>query len=615
MLPVVRLPRNTMLALSLAQGLGLLLLWRAMTNETWPSQTPVASFPLWTVAIAWPVLLLLSMEAGNMKRAFGLVSAFSGVLVLLAIYIGFQASPVDQFPVSSLVFIYVGTLVIACFKALMYLQQRAAGLPLAYETLFVFSWRNFLVTALAAAFTGGTFGLLFLWGALFRALGVDFFSELFREDWFLFPVLAVAFGIGISIFRSLTGVIDGITSLLEGLIRLLLPLVVAILALFVATLPFTGLAPLWETGKGTALLLWLNAVTLFFVNAVYQTGRHIPYPEIIHRLLRLGIALLPLVAMLALYGLYLRVDQHGWTVQRCWALTVAVLLGMFSAGYLWEIVRRRVAWTNGLARVNIVMSWVILALMLLVNSPLLDFRAISLASQLKRIDSGELELREFDFNYARAHLARPGFLTLPVLLEQLEVSDPELAERLSTGGVLHRRLSETPEDFWERVTFRPERFDVPDGVKTLIDGFLELRQKSTVAFDRDVSHPVLMTGDSPVFEPESGVVIGPGLRGFELVLGLYRDPVLIQVDLNNDAVLEYALLSSGPGHGHVSGLCFYLADGVWRYRTVTRVLPSLTTGAGVLHVDVSNALQQGEIEATGPAFRNLQVGDLVLQVR
>ena len=95
---------------------------------------------------------------------------------------------------------------------------------------------------------------------------------------------------GVLIFRHLVNLIDGITGLLEGLMRLLLPLVVVIV---LATLPFTGLAPLWETGNGTGLLLWLNALVQFSINAVCQTGRDPPYPPAVHRALCPGIALLP----------------------------------------------------------------------------------------------------------------------------------------------------------------------------------------------------------------------------------------------------------------------------------------------------------------------------------
>ena len=66
--------------------------------------------------------------------------------------------------------------------------------------------------------------------------------------------------------------------------------------------------------------------------------------------------------------------------------------------------------------------------MLLVNSPLLDFRSISLASQFRRVDTGEIDLRDFDFHYARHHLARPAWLRMQALIDAYEHSDPELAQ-------------------------------------------------------------------------------------------------------------------------------------------------------------------------------------------
>jgi len=145
--------------------------------------------------------------------------------------------------------------------------------------LFARSWRNFLVAVLSGTFMAGVALVLALWAALFFAIGIDFFAGLFASDWFLFPVLSVALGLGVYIFRRLTNVIDGITSLLEGLTRLLLPLLTIVFSIFLVALPFTGLQPLWDTGHGTAIVMWLNALALFTVNAVYQTGRVIDRPN------------------------------------------------------------------------------------------------------------------------------------------------------------------------------------------------------------------------------------------------------------------------------------------------------------------------------------------------
>ena len=69
------------------------------------------------------------------------------------------------------------------------------------------------------------------------------------------------------------------------------------------------------------------------------------------------------------------------------------------------------------------MGWVVLGTMLLVNTPLLDFRKIALASQFGRVEAGEIELRDFDFRYAREQLARPAWLRLAPLAAEYE-NDP-----------------------------------------------------------------------------------------------------------------------------------------------------------------------------------------------
>ena len=550
------LPRNLMVVVAFAQGVALLLLWRAMTHEAWPSQTPALNVPLWTVAITAPTLFLLTVEAGNLKRAALFVGAFCAALALLGVYIGWQASPIGAFPSGALIATFVLTMLVACFKGAMYLQQLAARETIRYPALFTRSWRNFLVFGLSWTLTVGVALVLALWGALFAVIGIDFFQELFREDWFLFPVLAVAFGLGVFIFRRLTRVIDGVTSLLEGLMRLLLPLTAAVVAIFLAALPFTGLAPLWETGNGTALLMALNAITLFTVNAVYQADRHAPYPLFVHRPLYVCVALLPVVSALSVYGLSLRVVQYGWTVERCWALTLALLFAAFSVGYTWSIVRHRDRWPAALGRVNVGMGWVVLGVMLLVNTPLLDFRKVSLASQFARVERGEIALRDFDFRYARGQLARPAWLRLEALADEYETSDPELTAliRPVPPGAPGERI-------WESVTLRPEPFDVPEDLRAIAERGWYAGDRSTV--------------------------------------------VLIRIDMDGDGEAEYALLNAEAGGDYAWGTLFRQAGEEW----VRFALDASAPGA----LDVNAALREGTVGTVDPTLPDLQVGELVFR--
>ena len=552
-------PGNLMLAIALAQGIALLLLWRALTNETWPATQPAINFPLWTVAVTYPALLLLSLESGRIRRTVIRVSLFSAVLILPAAWIGWQASPYGEFPIESLIFVYVVTMGVACFKGLMYLQHHISEAPIAYRTLFRYSWRNALVVGLTAPLVWGVALILFLWGALFEAIGIDFFADLFARDWFLFPVLATVFGLGVLIFRHLASVIDGITSLLEGLIRLLFPLVVTVVTIFLATLPFTGLQPLWETGNGTALLMGINVFALFFANAVYQPGRRPPYPLVVHRLLYVGTCLLPVVSMLAFYGLYLRIAQYGWTVERCWALALCCLMALFSVGYAVGIVRRRDDWPETLGRVNKAMGWVIVALTLLVNTPLLDFRSISLASQFARVESGEIDIYDFDFYYAQQYLARPAWLRTQALLDEIGESDERLEELIREPQPQRTPITNA-EELWERVVYRPEPFEVPEDLRPYIE--------------------------SSYAAP-------------------YDSLVLVAVDLNQDQALEYVLIGS-TGFGVLWAEAFYRQEEEWLSLNVRRTVSEPSGN------DLEQSLQSGEIEAVPPEFQDLLIGDVEL---
>ena len=563
MTPTSEHPTRLLLAISLAQGLCLYLLYASLEAERWPSKTPLWSYPLWTLAVFAPLMLLLSATRTNLGAAARNTAAFCVVLALLAVYTGWQAQPFEQFPVDHLTFTYAVTVAIASFKALIYLQQRADGEALSYPGLFTHSWRNFLVGVFAGLFTL-VFGLiLLLWGGLFRAIGIDFFAELFAQDWFIIPVSCVAFGIGVLLFRGLTRVIDSVTLLLQGLIKLLLPLLIAVALIFLAALPFTGPDLLWRTGSGTALLLWLLALTLFFINAVYQDGREAaPYPLLLHRLVYLGIGATPVLAGLAFYGLLLRLQQYGWSVERCWALVIWLVLSLFSLGYVIGIARRRDAWTRDLARVNVAMGLVVLGITLAANTPLLDFRKITLASQLERVDSGEIELADFDFWYAKHHLARPAYLAMHAIKAEIGDSDPRLLAAIDNPQRYRAEFALLDADaLWERMVYRPERFDVPVDLRRRIE------DNTRFAFE---------------FEP-----------------------LLIATDLNEDGSSEYVLLVFDPEIRELrNAQLYYRAEGRWQRGFLSSSEP---------YEDGLRArLREGEIALQDPEYKDLSVGGVIL---
>ncbi len=552
------IPRAVLLVIAFVQGVCLFALYRSIEAETWPSQSPMWSYPLWTLAVFVPLVVLLALDRLNYREVLKLTSGFAAFLLACALYTGWQAEPFADVPAGSLTAVYAFCMALATFKVLMYLQQRAAGVKLTYQVLFTNSWRNFLIGGLSGVFAAVFFAILMLWASLFSVLGIEFFRELFTEDWFIVPVLSTAFGLGVTLFRRLTHVIDNITRLLHWLIKLLLPVVLFVAVVFLATLPFVGLDALWSTGRGTALLLVLMAVVLFFVNAVYQDGREEnPYPVLVHRAIYLSVCVLPVVSALSLYGLSLRLMQYGWTVERAWAMVVWVVLSAFAIGYVFGVLRRRDDWTDDLARVNTVMGLVVLAIMLLTNSPVLDFRKISLSSQLARVESGEIELREFDFHYAKWHLGRPGYLAMEEMKAEIRDSDPDLLAMIENPVSLVAGLP-LPQDLWKNITYRPEELELDTALRRKIERRFGLRHS--------------------------------------------QKALLIETDADEDGEAEYLMLGFFDDHLGMSVL-FYQTDEGWR-----------SSDAHPLTGGMYEDILEGEISLVNPRFKQLEVGGVTFRL-
>ncbi len=445
-----RLPeRQTHLIVGTVQGL---LVYILAENNAWFSERLHIAFPMWLLVLMWPTAFLLSFTREYIKRAAAFVSGFALLLALLAAYSGWQATPGEEYDSGFLAASFLITMLVAVFVALIHLQPRIERSAASYEVFFTLSWRNFLTVGFSLALMLGVRLVLFLWESLFAAIGIDFFKELFAEGWFMAPVLGASFAFGLHSFRAATSIIDSVATLLMRLTWLLLPILMLLLTSFLVTLPFVGLAPLWDTDRGTLILIATNLLGLFFVNAVYQTGAHLPYARWPHLALTVAVALLPIVSALACYGLLLRVGQYGWSIDRLWAMLVVVLMACFSIGYAYIIARQRTDWYQKLRDINRHMSWVVLVSLLLTASPLLDFRAISAWSLFSRFESGAVDA--IDLEYVRQRLGKPGHERL----DALQAHDPTILQRMEDTPRLVKGW--TPEEM-SGIVKRPDAFEVP----------------------------------------------------------------------------------------------------------------------------------------------------------
>ena len=558
------IPSRILLLIALAQGFALILL----NHLTELNHSPQWLVAFYSVAFFTPTMLLLSVSK-NSASTYKWTAAYSIIIFILGYYIGSQLASLSSIKSASLLCIFAITLSIATFKSLMYIQHFATGESLSYSRLYVLSWRNFLILALSLLFMLSTAAVLMLWAALFLIINIEFFYRIFIEPWFYYPILALANGLGVIIFRQQSNIIDTTTRIQQTLMKFLLVILVFVSILFLAALLFTGLEPLWRMG-GSTLILVIQALMLFFVNAVYQnnSGKQ-PYNIGMHRFIYIGFLLLPIYSIISFYGLSLRVEQYGWSVFRCWAFLLWALLTAFSVGYLYGIIRLKDDWLNQLGWVNVRMGLVVLVVMLAVNSPLLDFRKITVTNQINRLENGAVSLEDFDYDYLRDDLGKPGYNALQKIKSDIKVSHPEIKLNIAAA---------------------PTSGDKPQ--KTTNEKFLLLVK----GIDNET--PTKLTN-----------TIYNDLKNNLLLVS--KRLQLLKVDLNDDGKTEYIIVIARKHHLNI--ILYYQLDDEWLHLDFENIQSNTGRIARTKHV--LNALQSNNYKAAEPEWNYLQIGDQKYRVK
>jgi len=320
------------------------------------------------------------------------------------------------------------------------IHQRTGKIHFPYRDLFLHGWNNFFVALVGGLFVNALWAVLLLWAALFELVGIDFFKEFFREPAFVWPVTAAAAGFGIALGRESERVVSTLRKVTLALFRGLLPLVAFVALIFLAALPFTGLDALWSTNHASQLLLTWVALTVLFLNAVYQDGSGEETPSRPVRWL-VEAALLAMTAyvVISVHGISLRIEQYGLTPRRFWIVLSAVVLGSYAFGYAFAVVRRGRPWLRAVRAVNLLVALLVVALGLLAHTPLLDPIGWSARSQIARLADGRVAAADFDYGFLHFQLGREGEAGLGEL--EALADHPEIAT--IRDGVAKARAAES----------------------------------------------------------------------------------------------------------------------------------------------------------------------------
>ena len=581
------LPRNErafIVLLAVLQG-GLMYLAQKGHDAGWWPFAELAGRVCWyTLVLAVPTMMALSVVRLRDARFWQHAIGATVVFAVLAAWASWNATGGPGIKAGSVLGPFGASLAVGLFVALPWLQCRLAHghWRAPYPCLFEHAWQNTLTLALAALFTGICWLVLWLWGALFALVKIDFFRELFREDAFIYLATGAMAGLGVLIGRTQHRAVQVARQILFAIFTGLLPLLAFIAVLFVASLPFTGLAPLWEMRSAASTLVAVVALLVAFTNSVLQDGQgERPYPGWLRRLVDAGLVLLPVYALLALYALWLRIHQYGWTTERFWAVLLAVVVCGYAFGYAWATLRNRSGWLGAIRPVNRVMSLVVVALAILANTPLLDAQRIAVASQLQRLADGRIDAEDFDLAWLRHDSGRRGYEATLALRDHAAWAGN--AERL---GEL------------ERVIARTNRWGAPrnDDAARSVRDVAQLRAQVQLA-------------DGAIAPGEDWwEALATERPGRNECAGAADDCILLTPDLDGDGAADPLLCTLGDGYGARCALFARDDAGEWGITAHLQMWPPGTPEQAWRRA-LRRDLLAGRVQAVPQRWPDLRIGD------
>lgn len=416
--------------LALAGGLAGGLVWAVFKagEKDWIGHYPAfALFGL--ILVGFGALLAMAGPIGfgrALPRAFGLGALVAGLIGLTALRWG-EAEDLFNSPIPAFALLTVAALPVPFLIAAARTSWRD------YPALFLEAWSIVLRGAAAAAFTGLVWLVIYLSDEVLRIVGIDAISRLLAHEVVPMVLTGAVFGLGMAVIYDLAELLSPYVVL--RVFRLFLPVVLAVMAVFLIALPFRGLDGLAGGLSPAALLLTMVAGGVALVSiAIDQTDADATQSPLLLRCAK-GLALvLPVVAGLALYAIWLRLADYGWSPERLFILLVAAVGLAYGLVYALAVLRGA-GWMERIRQGNIRVALGIIVLAALWLMPVLNAERISAQSQLARFEAtSRAELLDV---YALRSWGKPGAEVIAVLEETAKAPGQEaLAAVLAgqTGG-------------------------------------------------------------------------------------------------------------------------------------------------------------------------------------
>lgn len=302
-----------------------------------------------------------------------------------------------------------------------------------YPLLFDEAWSIVVRYAIAWTFTGVVWAVIFLSNALLLIVGLSVIEDLLEMGAIPFLITGGVLGLGLAVVQELQEYIS--PYLLLRMLRLILPVVLMVTVVFLVALPLQGFSGLFNGLSVALVMLAMAGVGATLVTTVVdQDDVQASSSPVLLWAARAMSMVLPLLAGVGAWAVWLRVNQHGWTPDRLFAAEVAVLGVGYGLSYALAVLRRG-GWMGRIRQSNITMALALLFVSALSLTPVLNAEALSARDHLSRFEAGKLAPEDVD----PQALERWGLAGKAVLAKLQDLStrpgQEALADRLANRSI------------------------------------------------------------------------------------------------------------------------------------------------------------------------------------
>lgn len=369
--------------------------------------------------------------------------------------------------------------VFACVIALPLFQAGFHRTRLAtdYKLTHFHCWTDAISGAGALAFTGLSWLMLLLLDQLLQLVGIDVITQLMRAEWFGWTWSGAAFGTALGVLRNNLKIIGSLQNVVLIVLSLLAVPMAAALVVFLIALLLSGGQALWDATNSATPVLLTCAVGCFVLgNAIVRDDGEAISRNRVLRVVAMVLAagVFPL-ALFAAISMGIRIDQHGLSPERLWALVAIFIAVAYGVAYWIGLARgfrpKTIGdWAARLRDANLHLAAVTCVVALILALPLFDFGAISSRNQVARLEAGRVSVEEFDFAALRWDFGDAGRRALARLAEgEGEGAEPARLALAETERTYGWQRDQTRAGFTGELRVQPENAALQERVEAFLD--------------------------------------------------------------------------------------------------------------------------------------------------